>query len=261
MASAKLSSDTGTLGKAINVLEVVASAQEPLRFKDLANRIDQPRGTLHRQVSNLLEEGLLQVNADQSYSLGLRLLKFAAHSWSQNSFRQIAEPHLRALHELTGETVHLGILQGTEVIYLDKVESRQAVRMHSQVGNSSPCYCTGVGKAGLSVLPKDEAISRIANINFQQFTSSTLPNKQALLSELDEISATGNAYDREEHEPGIHCVAAPVFSDDRSIVGGISVTAPSYRISVEQLVSWAETVRETASAINADLPIRMGPRA
>ena len=110
-------------------------------------------------------------------------------------------------------------------------------------------------------MPKDEAISRIANINFQQFTSSTLPNKQALLSELDEISATGNAYDREEHEPGIHCVAAPVFSDDRSIGGGISVTAPSYRISVEQLVSWAETVRETASAINADLPIRMGPRA
>ncbi|MEM9575309.1 MAG: helix-turn-helix domain-containing protein, partial [Pseudomonadota bacterium] len=88
MASAKLSSDTGTLGKAISVLDVIASAQEPMRFKDLANHIDQPRGTLHRQVSNLIEEGLLQVNADQSYSLGLRLLKFAAQSWSQNSFRQ-----------------------------------------------------------------------------------------------------------------------------------------------------------------------------
>lgn len=261
MASAKQSNDTGTLGKAISVLDVVASAQEPLRFKDLANQIDQPRGTLHRQVSNLLEEGLLQVNSDQSYSLGLRLLKFAAHSWSQNTFRQIAEPHLRALHELTEETVHLGILQGTEVIYLDKVESRQAVRMHSQVGNSSPCYCTGVGKAGLSVLPRDEAIGRIANIKFQQFTGSTLRNRQVLLAELDEISATGNAYDREEHESGIHCVAAPVFNADRTIVGGISVTAPSYRISVEQLEGWAKTVRETAHAINADLPIKMGPRA
>lgn len=261
MASAKLSNDTGTLGKAIIVLDVVASAREPLRFKDLANQIDQPRGTLHRQVSNLIEEGLLQVNSDQSYSLGLRLLKFAAHSWSQNSFRQIAEPHLRALHALTEETVHLGILQGTEVIYLDKVESRQAVRMHSQVGNSSPCYCTGVGKAGLSVLPRDEAMSRIADMSFHQFTASTLTNPQALLEELEEISTMGNAYDREEHEPGIHCVAAPVYSTDRSIVGGISVTAPSYRISMDQLQGWAETVRETAQAINADLPIKMGPRA
>lgn len=261
MASAKLSSDTGTLGKAISVLDVIASAQEPMRFKDLANQIDQPRGTLHRQVSNLIEEGLLQVNSDQSYSLGLRLLKFAAQSWSQNSFRQIAEPHLRALHELTGETVHLGILQGTEVIYLDKVESRQAVRMHSQVGNSSPCYCTGVGKAGLSVLPREQAMSRIANINFQQFTSSTLINSESLIAELDEIAASGNAYDREEHEPGIHCVAAPIYSADRSIVGGLSVTAPSYRISMDQLNSWAKIVRETARAINADLPIKMGPRA
>ena len=102
---------------------------------------------------------------------------------------------------------------------------------------------------------------RIASINFQHFTSSTLTNSKALLSELDEIGATGNAYDREEHEPGIHCVAAPVYSTDRSIVGGISVTAPSYRISVEHLDSWAEPVRESARAINADLPIKMGPRA
>lgn len=261
MASAKLSSDTGTLGKAISVLDVVASSQEPMRFRDLANQIDQPRGTLHRQISNLIEEGLLQVNPDQSYSLGLRLLKFAAQSWSQNSFRQIAEPHLRALHDLTGETVHLGILQGTEVIYLDKVESRQAVRMHSQVGNSSPCYCTGVGKAGLAVLPREQAEARVANINFQQFTGSTLTSSKALLLELDDIIASGNAYDREEHEPGIHCVAAPVYSDDRSIVGGLSVTAPSYRVSMEQLEGWAATVRDTAHAINADLPIKMGPRA
>ncbi len=261
MASAKISSDTGTLGKAISVLDVIASAPEPLRFRDLANQIDQPRGTLHRQISNLIEEGLLQVNPDQSYSLGLRLLKFAAQSWSQNGLREIAEPHLRALHELTGETVHLGVLQGTEVIYLDKVESRQAVRMHSQVGNSSPCYCTGVGKAGLSVLPRDEAEARIAQINFHKFTETTLPNAKALLRELDEINRTGNAYDREEHEPGIHCVAAPVFTADRSITGGLSVTAPCYRISQRQLESWADDVRATAQAIIADLPVKMGPRA
>lgn len=261
MANTRQSSDTGTLGKAVSVLDAVAGSQVPLRFRDLAIQLDQPRGTLHRQISNLIEEGLLQVNPDQSYSLGLRLLKFAAQSWSRNSLRETAEPHLSSLHNLTGETIHLGVLQGGEVIYLDKIESKQTVRMHSQVGNASPCYCTGVGKAGLSVLPRDEALSRIAKLNFQSFTLTTLKDGEALIEELKEIDRLGVAFDREEHEPGIHCIAAPIYSADRSIVGGLSVTAPSYRVPMEQLEEWADEVRKTAQAIIADLPIKMGPRA
>ncbi|WP_026479173.1 IclR family transcriptional regulator [Ahrensia sp. 13_GOM-1096m] len=261
MASEKPDHDTGTLGKAVAVLDAVAASNTPMRFRDLAAHIDQPRGTLHRQVSNLIEEGLLEVNADQSYSLGFRLLKFAARAWSGSGFREIAEPHLKALHERTGETVHLGILKGIEVIYLDKVESRQAVRMHSQVGNSSPCYCTGVGKAGLSVLPNAEIETRIANISFKQFTETTLMSEQALMSELDQIRASGNAYDREEHEPGIHCVAAPIFTNNFSVIGGLSVTAPCYRVPIEKLESWAEDVRSVAKAIMEELPIKLGPRA
>lgn len=261
MADAKNSSDTGTLGKAVAILEAIAESDAPLRFRDLAHQIDQPRGTLHRQISNLIEEGFLEVNADLSYSLGFRFLKFAALTWSKSSFRKVAVPHLKALHGLTGETVHLGILKGTEVIYLDKVESRQAVRMHSQVGNSSPCYCTGVGKAGLSVLPQDEAALRLAGIKFRQFTASTLMDKQAVMSELKEIQAAGIAYDREEHEPGIHCVAAPIFNQNYGIVGAISVTAPCYRVPFGTLQSWASDVRNAAKAIMDDLPAKMGPRA
>jgi DNA-binding IclR family transcriptional regulator len=261
MASTKIDHDTGTLGKAVAVLEAIAVSDTPMRFRDLTNCIDQPRGTLHRQVSNLLEEGLLEINADQSYSLGFRFLKFAARAWSSNGFREIAEPHLKALHELTGETIHLGILKGAEVIYLDKVESRQAVRMHSQVGNSSPCYCTGVGKAGLSALPDAEILARLSDVNFNQFTSTTLISPQAIISEIEEIRASGNAFDREEHEPGIHCIAAPVFTEDRSVVGGLSVTAPCYRVPVDKLEAWAADVRNAAKAIMEELPIKMGPRA
>ena len=261
MTSHKIGQDTGTLGKAIVVLDAIASAPEPLRFKDLADRINQPKGTLHRQVSNLIEEGLLHVNPDQSYSLGLRLLKFAAKSWSTNGFREIAEPHLKTLHKITGETVHLGILQGAEVIYLDKVESHQAVRMHSQVGNSSPCYCTGVGKAALSALPRHEVLKRMADISFFQFTSKTLPDTRALVAELDIITKSGIAYDREEHEAGIHCIAAPVFNTSRSMIGGLSVTSPCYRTPMTKLESWAEDVRTIAATIIEELPLRMGPRA
>ena len=252
---------TGTLGKAVAVLDAVAQADKPMRFRDLRDAVAQPAGTLHRQVSNLISEGLLQVNPDQSYGLGMRLLQFAAHAWSGNRFREIAEPHLAALHAKTGETVHLGVLNDLEVIYLDKVESRQAVRMHSQIGNASPCYCTGVGKAALAALQPEQAHERIARIAFRRHTEHTITSAEALEAEISRIRLEGVAYDREEHEAGIHCVAAPLWSHDRSFAGGISVTAPSYRIAMTQLAEWEGDVRATAAAIIKDIEIRLGPRA
>jgi DNA-binding IclR family transcriptional regulator len=252
---------TGTLGKAMDVLDAVAAAPSPPRFTDLLGKVDQPRGTLHRQVSNLVEEGLLSVRGDHSYELGVRLLRLASKAWSDNQFRLVAEPHLRRLHDLTGETVHLGVLSGAEVVYLDKVESRQAVRMHSQIGNASPTYCTGVGKAALSALPEEELERRIAALAFRAYTPSTLPDAAALRREIDEIRRSGIAYDREEHEPGIHCVAAPLHSRSRDFVAGVSVTAPAYRIPMARLHEWEPLVRDCARSIMEDMASRLGPRS
>ncbi|MCO6187681.1 IclR family transcriptional regulator [Rhizobium sp. L1K21] len=258
---AKQSSDTGTLGKAIAVLEAVASSPRPLRFTDLLALVDQPRGTLHRQISNLVDEGLLHTNPDHSYELGLKLLQFASNAWAGNKFRNIAEPHLAALHDKVGETIHLGVLQGVDVVYLDKVESRQAVRMHSQIGNVSPCFCTGVGKAAFSLLPADEAEQRIKNIQFRTFTPTTITDAEAFRSEIEDIRGKGYGFDREEHETGIHCVAAPIISETaKSIYAGISITAPVYRVPMSQLENWSGLVRETAAQIAEDMSVKLGPR-
>jgi len=252
---------TGTLGKAMAVLDIVASSKRPPRFTEILNKSDQPRGTLHRQLQNLVEEGLLSQRDDTSYELGYKLLKFASLAWAGNEFRRIAEPHLRRLHEMTGETVHLGVLRDNQVIYLDKVEGTQSVRMYSQIGNASPAYCTGVGKAALSVLAEDQLDAVLPTISFHKYTDKTIIGIDALRSELEEIRKTGNAYDLEEHEAGIRCVAAPVFSRDRSLVAGISVTGPAYRVKLEQLRGWAGLVREIANGIMEDMGTRLGPRA
>jgi DNA-binding IclR family transcriptional regulator len=255
------SNATGTLGKAMEVLEVIALSSKPLRFTDVLHLVDQPRGTLHRQISNLIEEGLLATRSDHSYELGLKLLKLASRAWSSNQFRAIAEPHLKHLHDTTGETVHLGILNGIEVIYLDKVESRQAVRMYSQIGNAAPAYCTGVGKAALAALPEDELQRRIGAIAFKRYTDTTLTDAAAMNAEIRTIRNSGNAFDREEHEKDIHCVAAPIHSSDRKFVAGISVTAPIYRVKMDQLIQWGPLVRDTAAAIMDDMANRLGPKA
>jgi len=253
--------DTGTLGKAMAVLEIVASSEQPPRFTDILRESDHPRGTLHRQLSNLVEEGLLIARPDQSYELGLKLLTFASRSWAGSEFRTIAEPHLRELQSTTGETVHLAVLRGVQVIYLDKFESSQGLRLHSQIGNASPAYCTGVGKAALSLLDPKTLSERVAAMKFKQFTEHTLRTAKALRAEIIEIRADGVAYDREEHEPGIHCVAAPIHSAPRALYAGISITGPSFRVSRAQLEGWATIVRETAEAIMTDLDTRFGPRA
>ena len=252
---------TGTLGKALEVLDAIAHADSPPRFTDLLGLVDQPRGTLHRQLSNLIAEGLVDLNADHSYVPGLRLLKLSAKSWSKNSFRVLAEPHIRSLHEVTGETVHLGLLNGQEVIYLDKIESKQTVRMHSQVGNTSPLYCTGVGKAMLALLPKDECDDLIDQIDYVRHTEHTLYTPELLHADIEKIRATGIAHDREEHEPGIRCVAAGVQSIETGIIAGISVTGPAFRIDDTSIAQWEPLVQRTARAIEQDLEAKLGPRS
>ena len=253
--------DTGTLGKAMDVLEIIASSSSPLRFTDLLALSDQPRGTLHRQVMNLVEEGLLSVGRDQTYELGLRLMRFASKSWSRNRFREIAEPLIRKLHDATGETVHLGVLNGFEVIYVDKVESRQTVRMYSQIGNASPTYCTGVGKAALSTLDDATVRSLLAKVIFKKHTATTLNGIDALIGELDDIRREGVGFDREEHEPGIHCVAAPISSRDGLLAAGVSVTAPTFRVPMKQLQEWSGLVRETARDLSDAVDALLSPRS
>ncbi|WEZ84229.1 IclR family transcriptional regulator [Rhizobium sp. 32-5/1] len=256
---ASQSAGTGTLGKSIAVLELVATSETPLRFTEILALSDQPRGTLHRQLSHLVEEGLLSMGGDLRYALGMRLLKLASNTWAKNQFRTVAEPHLKNLHEQTGETVHLGILHGQEIIYLDKVESRQAVRMNSQIGNASPVYCTGVGKAALSVLPEARLIDLVDRFSFQAYTPNTHLSAGSLLTELAVVRRVGHAFDREEHESGIRCVAAPVQAPRHGIVAGVSVTGPAYRVSMEQLEGWAVAVRKAAHEIEQDVEVRLGP--
>ncbi|PKA39550.1 IclR family transcriptional regulator [Rhizobium sullae] len=253
-------SETGTLGKAIALLDLVTHAERPLRFTDILALAGQPRGTLHRQLGHLVEEGLLEFNADGRYAPGLRLLDLASRSWAKNEFRLITEPHLRHLQQMSGETVHLGVLRGASIIYLDKIEGQQSVRMYSQIGNASPVYCTGVGKAALSVLPDDALEALVRRLSFDSFTPQTLVSAEALLAEVTIIRKTGFAFDREEHEPGIRCIAAPIGMEDGSFTGGVSITGPAYRLTIERLEEWAAPIKQAAECIADAMRVRLGPR-
>jgi DNA-binding IclR family transcriptional regulator len=260
MGDSRRGRETGTLGKLMALLDLVALADHPMRFTDILSLSNQPRGTLHRQLSHLVEEGLLEIDRDGRYLPGIRLLSLASRSWERNEFRAVAEPHLSLLHTQTGETVHLGVLRGTEVIYLDKVEGRQSVRMYSQIGNASPAYCTGVGKAALSMLDDIGLEARLAGLKFHAYTEHTHRDVADLLADIAAIRTRGYAFDREEHESGICCVAAPIHSDDGNMLAGVSVTGPAYRVTSEKLQEWAPLARAAAASIMQDMHSRLGPK-
>ena len=257
----KPQSETGTLGKAVSLLELIAFAEKPMRFTDVVEACGQPRGTVHRQLAHLLAEGLIDHAPDQTYAVGLRLLQFAAKAWSGNDLRSVAAPHLAALQEMTQESVHLAVLNGGQVTYLDKIEGRHTLRMHSQVGKTSPAYCTGVGKAALSLLSVDALADLAAGLAFHRFTENTITTPEALIRDVSAIRVQGYGFDLQEHEIGIHCAAAPVHAPGRNFHAAISVTGPAYRVDVEQLYKWAPLVRETADKISAELACRLSPVA
>lgn len=240
----------GTVGKALDLLELVARAPSPLRFSDIQSQSPHPKATLHRLLQTLVSQGMLSYDHDaHTYSLGLRLVQLAHRAWSQSSLAPHARPFINALARQTGETVHLAHMVSGQVLYIDKRNARDPVEMFSQAGKIGPGYCTGVGKAILAFMSDSERDFAISQQSFHRFTDATLTDATALRAELDVIREEEIAFDREEHEPGIICIAAPIRTQPGTVLGALSVTTTTVRRSLDELRDWQPALKSTAREI------------
>ena len=240
----------GTVGKALDVLDMVAMAGRPVRFTELLGASNYPKATMYRFLQTLTNQGMLTYDPDrQVYSLGVRLVRLAHAAWAQSSLAPIARPWIDMLSGEVGETIHLAQMDQAQVLYVDKRHATRAVEMFSQAGKVGPAYCTGVGKAMLAFLPadvQDRAISRQA---FHRFTPNTICTPIALLAELQVIRKRGYGFDNEEHEPGIICIALPILTQTGRVMGALSVTSTTSRSSLDALALLAPRIAETAQSI------------
>lgn len=215
----------GTVGKALGVLDAVAGFGRPVRFGDLLARSALPKATLYRLVQTLASQGMLAFDPERgTYAPGLRLVRLAHAAWAASSLAPIARPHLDALVAAAGETVHLAQLDGGHVLYVDKRRGPRAPAMYAEAGKVGPAYCTGVGKAMLAFLPPPERDAALAQQSWHRFTPATITGPEAMRAELEQVRVEGRAFDREEHEPGIRCVAVPILSEAGRVLGAVSVT-------------------------------------
>jgi len=235
-------SQAGTVvGRLEAILASFDGCDQALGVSEISHRIGLPKSTVHRLASQLCAVGWLERNSG-GYRIGLKLLELGSVALQRTGLREAAYKHLHSLALRTGMTVHLGILDHGEVVYLDRVTTTR-VSLPTRVGGRQPAYCTAIGKVLLAF--EDPASQASALANTVRRTEFTIVEPRALQSTLDNARKTGIAYDREEAYGGLGCVASPIRCGDRAI-GAVSVTGPIARMRAHSLV---HEVQNTALAI------------
>jgi DNA-binding IclR family transcriptional regulator len=204
----------------------------PLAIREVAAELGLPRSTVHELVHTLVELGALAPTADsRGFTLGLLLHELGSAYMSEVDLAREGHGVAEIVAKACGETVHLAVLDGVEVVYLAKVDSIHAVRMVSAVGRRLPAHCTAVGKALLSGLPDGELARRLGGEGAQlpAMTPNSITSLPALKGALSRVRALGYSLDDCESNPDVRCVAAPVYEHGGGVVAAMSISVPTSR--------------------------------
>ncbi len=241
-----------TLDRALTVLlEIGRSDDRGLTLTECAAVLGYSKATTHRIMQTLAKREFLRFDEDRgTFTLGVANLHLGVEFLEGIDLRRDALPVLRQVAERTGETVHLGRLSGMNVVYIEKVESSQAVRMYSRVGDTMPAYSTGVGQAILAFLDAEEVERHLPEVLVAR-TPNTITDRGALREQLARTRERGYSVDDVENEDGIRCVGAPVFDHRGEVQAGISVAGPAQRMTLERLDGLGGVLRAEADTISA----------
>jgi IclR family acetate operon transcriptional repressor len=252
--STKSSAQTSAknLAKGLGILNLIAQHVDGLTLSEVSHLGGVPKATAHRLLSVLLEYGMLRASSDDKYLAGPQCLVLGNQFLSGLSLRQEAQDILHGLTRDTSETCHLGIKEGTRIVYIDKVESPHPVRMYSRIGATNPVHSTALGRAILAYCDEG-AVEAVISSGLERRTPNTITDPERFRANLAEVKRRGFAVDDIENEEGIRCVAAPVFDHDGSVVAGISVSGPEQRIPAERLSDLGFKVAGSAFALSRRL--------
>ena len=240
-----------TLDRALQILDFVG--EKPRRIGEIAEYLGVHHSTALRFLHTLRKHGFVHELPDHRYRLGSAIFRLGFQALEGIELRSVARPYMERLNEATNETVHLGTLEDGDVVYVEKVEAAHRVRMVSRIGAIATLHCTGVSKGILAFLPDAERRRLLAMHELRKYTDNTLTDLDQLEADLTLSRQRGYALDDQENEPGIHCVAAPVFSGDGDVVGAFSVTAPVTRLDKDTLLSFVPALLEATTSTSQQL--------
>lgn len=250
-----------SVDNALSLLECFTADGGELGVTELSRTLGLGKSTVHRLLTTLCRRGYV-VRSPQTdkYRLGLKAFEVGAHAIGVLGLRESAAPVLAELQAATRETVHLGVLDGWEVVYIDKIDSQQTLRMYSRVGRRAPLHCTALGKVLLASMPESK-LARFLRRRLKAYTPATIVDPARLAANLATVRRDGCALDNEEFELGLRCAAAPIRDLSGDVVASVGIAGPAVRLSAERLGAMAARVRHAAAAISASLGFKSGMRA
>ncbi|MDY0028140.1 MAG: IclR family transcriptional regulator [Candidatus Humimicrobiaceae bacterium] len=242
-----------TLVRLFKIIDLLENSSE-LRLKDISDKLGIDTSTCHRYLKTLLKYNYVKMNpSNKKYSLGLKFLNISTKIIDSIDIRNIAHPHLIELGKQTNETIHLTTFDGKRVVYIDKIESSEPIRMYSRIGNIAPINCTAAGKAILAFQNSELISEIIQGLDFIPLTKNTITDKEKFLKELEKIRKSGFAIDDSEHEENICCIAAPIRDYSRKVKYAVSISAIKTRMSLSKLVTFKDILLEEANIISKEL--------
>jgi IclR family acetate operon transcriptional repressor len=244
---------TSAVDRALDLLTALIDSRTPLTLAEAAARAGLPKPTAHRILGTLVARGLVRQEPDRTYRLGSTLFGLAGAVLGQVDYAREAQDGLRWLQTVTPETIHFAALIGDEVVYVDKIEGRRPYRMASAVGMGLLMHCTSIGKAVLAFLPPERRAPYFAADLLEKRTANTITKLAALDAELETIQQRGFAIDDAENEDNIRCIGTPVFDAAGAVIGGISVSAPTFHLSLDDAVALAPAVMHAGRMISESL--------
>jgi DNA-binding IclR family transcriptional regulator len=235
------------------VLECFSFQAPRLSLTEIAQRVGLPLSTTHRILATLREVGLVEQQGDRDlYRLGLKLLELGSLVLANMEVHREALPFIEELVRETGETVHLGVFDGAQVVSIEKMDSPHGLASNITIGKGAPSYCTGVGKALLAFQP-DAVVSHVCRLGLETYTPQTITDPAKLRKELAQVRALGYAVDNVEHQPDVRCVAAPIRNHSGDVVASLSISGPASRIPRSRITGLAIRVREVTAKLSARL--------
>jgi len=238
--------------RALDVLLCFTSATPELTMTQISERVGMHKSTVHRLLATLEAKRFVQRDPVTGiYQPGNRLLQMAFLTHERKDLRNLAAPYMKQLNEAHRETITLSILDGSDMVYIDVLESPQAVKLAAKPGQRLPAFCTASGKVIIAFSP-EKVIQQVFEQGFPEYTKYTIRESEKMLHIIKLSRERGFAYSEQEFEEGINAVAAPILDRENHPLAAIAVAGPSYRLSIDRMMEIGPSIASVAREISRE---------
>lgn len=240
--------------RTLSIVEVLSEYDEGLGLTEISEKVGLHKSTVHRLLYTLMVKSYVEQNeSTNKYRLTLKLFELGSRKVEKMNIVNIARPILKELMEKTNEVIHLVVREGSDIVYIDKVESQNPIRMYSKVGKRSQVYCTAVGKSMLAYMTDKEVLNIWKNSNIEKLTEYTVTDFDKFKEVLGKVKENGYALDEQENEIGIRCTAASILDHRGEVCSAISISGSIISFKEEKIKEFSKMVTEFAARISKEL--------